>query len=131
MRALTVRQPWAWAIIHGGKDIENRTWTNRHATGRIAIHAGMGLDSFDDVPRGARRPKSGELVHGAIIGVVDVVEVVEKHRSKWFGGPYGWVLANPRALPEPIPCKGCLGLWTVPRRIERRIEDQLARRGRR
>jgi hypothetical protein len=25
MRALTVRQPWAWAIVHGGKDIENRT----------------------------------------------------------------------------------------------------------
>ena len=25
MRALTVRQPWAWAIMHGGKDVENRT----------------------------------------------------------------------------------------------------------
>lgn len=24
--ALSVRQPWAWAIIHAGKDIENRTW---------------------------------------------------------------------------------------------------------
>ena len=23
--ALSVRQPWAWAIIHGGKDVENRT----------------------------------------------------------------------------------------------------------
>lgn len=23
--ALAVRQPWAWAIIHGGKDIENRS----------------------------------------------------------------------------------------------------------
>ena len=25
-RALTVHAPWAWAIIHGGKDIENRSW---------------------------------------------------------------------------------------------------------
>ena len=25
LRILTVRQPYAWAIIHGGKDIENRT----------------------------------------------------------------------------------------------------------
>ena len=25
MRVLTVRQPWAWAIIHGGKTIENRS----------------------------------------------------------------------------------------------------------
>lgn len=24
--ALSVRQPWAWAIIHAGKDIENRSW---------------------------------------------------------------------------------------------------------
>lgn len=40
MRALTVQQPWAWAIIHGGKDVENRTqlWSYR---GPLAIHAGQ------------------------------------------------------------------------------------------
>lgn len=39
MKALTVQQPWAWAIVHGGKDIENRTqaWSYR---GPLAIHAG-------------------------------------------------------------------------------------------
>lgn len=39
MKALTVQQPWAWAIIHGGKPIENRTqlWAYR---GPLAIHAG-------------------------------------------------------------------------------------------
>jgi len=26
MRCLSVRQPWAWAIIYAGKTIENRTW---------------------------------------------------------------------------------------------------------
>jgi hypothetical protein len=26
MRALTVRPPWSWAITHGGKTVENRTW---------------------------------------------------------------------------------------------------------
>ena len=25
-RALTLKQPWAWAISHAGKDVENRTW---------------------------------------------------------------------------------------------------------
>jgi hypothetical protein len=25
MRAISVRQPYAWAIIHGGKDVENRS----------------------------------------------------------------------------------------------------------
>jgi hypothetical protein len=47
MRALTVRQLWAWAIIHAGKDIENRSWTNKHATGTIAVHAGSGLDPLN------------------------------------------------------------------------------------
>lgn len=39
MKALTVQQPWAWAIIHGGKDVENRTQLWRHR-GPLAIHAG-------------------------------------------------------------------------------------------
>lgn len=26
-------------------------------------------------------------------------------------GRYAWLLADVRALPEPIPCKGALGLW--------------------
>ena len=25
-RALTLKQPWPWAIVHAGKDVENRTW---------------------------------------------------------------------------------------------------------
>jgi hypothetical protein len=24
VKALTIRQPWAWAVIYGGKDVENR-----------------------------------------------------------------------------------------------------------
>jgi hypothetical protein len=42
MKAMTVQQPWAWAIIHGGKNIENRStiWSYR---GPLAIHAGSRL----------------------------------------------------------------------------------------
>ncbi len=25
MLALSIRQPWAWAVIHAGKDVENRS----------------------------------------------------------------------------------------------------------
>ena len=48
---------------------------------------------------------------GAIIGVVDVVDVVRKSSSAWWCGPVGLVLANPRAI-EAIPCKGQLGFFT-------------------
>ena len=33
MKALTIKQPWAWAILHGGKDIENRNWFTSVAGG--------------------------------------------------------------------------------------------------
>ena len=29
MKALSIRQPWAWAIINAGKDIENRQWPTK------------------------------------------------------------------------------------------------------
>lgn len=46
MRILTVRQPWAWAIIHGGKDVENRSRNIAgNYRGPIAIHAGMAIDA--------------------------------------------------------------------------------------
>jgi len=45
VRAITVRQPWAWAIVHGGKDVENRTRNIAGAyRGPVAIHAGREID---------------------------------------------------------------------------------------
>lgn len=42
LRILTVRQPWAWAIIHAGKDVENRTRNIAgDYRGPVAIHAGL------------------------------------------------------------------------------------------
>ncbi len=40
MKALSVRQPFAWAIVHGGKDVENRSWATSYR-GPVLIHAGM------------------------------------------------------------------------------------------
>lgn len=43
MKALTIQQPWAWAVAAGGKDIENRTWGSA-VGGPLAIHAGKARD---------------------------------------------------------------------------------------
>lgn len=50
IRALTLRQPWAFAILHLGKSVENRSWKPpRSVIGkRIAIHAGLTLDQPGD-----------------------------------------------------------------------------------
>src|SRR6266705_2697241 len=75
MKALSVRQPWAWAIIHARKDIENRTWKT-HFRGQVAIHSSRKLDSDSELPRTSRRPRADDLICGAIIGVVDIIDVV-------------------------------------------------------
>lgn len=101
LRVLTVRQPWAWAIIHGGKDVENRVRSLGPYRGQVAIHASLALDHEYDVRligeavgrlarstragldlvakrAGAVRTPGNEITErfgnlGAVIGVVDLV----------------------------------------------------------
>jgi len=95
MRVLTVRQPWAWAIIHGGKDVENRSRNIAgDYRGPLAIHAGAhfnateihtALEQFPPlnpesrerlIAIGALPRLGGDPLHvGAIIGVVDLTGV--------------------------------------------------------
>ncbi|MNQ62267.1 ASCH domain protein [compost metagenome] len=46
MKALSIRQPWAWLIIHGGKDVENRSWHTKHR-GRFLVHAAKGMTKHE------------------------------------------------------------------------------------
>lgn len=119
--ALSVRQPWAWAIIYGGKDIENRSWQavnhGLNQRGRIAIHAakGMSRDEYEDAADfmssiKVKCPPAIELKRGGIIGSADVVDVVTDSDSDWFFGPRGIVLRNPVPC-EFIPCIGALGYF--------------------
>jgi hypothetical protein len=119
--ALSVRQPWAWAIIHAGKNIENRGHVaitkGGMKRGRIAVHASKGMTQEEyahayDFMRSIDVvcPPPGALIRGGIIGTVDVVDVVTKSASPWFFGPRGLVLANALAC-DPIPCSGALGYF--------------------
>jgi hypothetical protein len=133
MKAITIKQPWAWAIIFGGKDVENRSWCTRYR-GPLAIHAGAAYRTDVSLPRGVHAPERAELRFSAILGVVELVDVVQKSRSRWFQGKYGFVLRNPRPLAAPVQCKGRLGLWTLTpahlRLIEARLKQRRARAGR-
>jgi hypothetical protein len=120
MKALTIHQPYVNAILYYGKDIENRSWTTNFR-GTFAVHAGAVVDDDPRVLKINKMP----IVRSAIIGVVDILDCVDTHRSKWFGGPIGFVLGNPRPLSKPIPCKGQLNFWNVPPEIEKEIRRQL------
>ncbi len=111
--AISVRQPWAWLIIHGGKDIENRTWKTK-IRGRVLIHASKGMteeeysatECWAGCNLGVWLPERTLLLRGGIIGSVEIVDCVTKSESQWFSGPYGFVLRNP----EPIPFRACRGM---------------------
>lgn len=124
--ALSVRQPWAWAIIYAGKHLENRSpgaikYMSRDVR-RLAIHASKGMtrDEYEDMidhpglrmpeAKGALLPRPEALIRGAIIGYVDVIDRVSESRSPWWCGPRALVLANPVAI-DPIPSVGALGYF--------------------
>lgn len=87
MKALTVQQPWGWAIVAGVKPVENRTTLWRHR-GPLVIHAGTRLsergcmaipDLLDKThPDRLAEYAATDLVYGALIGQVTVVDV---HRA--------------------------------------------------
>ena len=118
MRALSIRQPWAWLVVSGYKDIENRTWPTRFR-GRVYVHAGqlaMPPGSFpaqEDYIRQAGIWIPEDLPRGAIVGEVSIVDCVVSAASPWFGGPYGWIVADPLRYAIPIPCRGRLGFFWV------------------
>lgn len=123
MIALSIQQPWAWAIIHAGKDVENRTWSTNFK-GRFLVHAGRKFDwegarwldareHIFNFPVPIRdRIARGEFLHGGIIGSVNLVACVTEHNSPWFFGPYGFRLCDPELM-KFRPCKGKLGFFEV------------------
>lgn len=125
MRALSIRQPWAWLVLHGGKDIENRDWKPRNPAlrfrGTFLIHAGLTLEPIDADLRALVKQTSGldipdDLPRGGIVGQADVVDIVRQSLSPWFTGPYGLVLANAKPLPF-APCRGALGFFEPSRLV--------------
>lgn len=117
MRALSIQQPWAWLIVNGHKDVENRSWPT-NVTGDVLIHAGQKFDrlgydyvadEFPEIPM----PLPSEFARGGIVGSVEVTGCVNQSESPWFSGPYGFTLGNARPLPF-IPMRGQLGFFAVP-----------------
>ena len=112
MKIVSVKQPWAALIVSGAKDIENRTWSTLYR-GPLLVHASLKPDpiaSTEFEERFGVQPTGGPC--GVVVGAVDLIDVVTSSRSRWFNGPYGWVLKNPRPLGF-VPWRGSLGLRTV------------------
>jgi hypothetical protein len=121
MRALSIMQPWAYAITNGTKRIENRTWYTAFR-GPFLIHAGKRYQIGAEIAIHGDSPEvdvAGMLTapRGAIVGsasVVDCVRVdnVAADQRVWAGGPWCFILSDVRAC-DPIPYIGALGFFEV------------------
>lgn len=142
VKAISIHQPWAWAILDptARKTVENRTWPTSHR-GALLIHASKSRASYMrekliDWPAvyGVPLPPWGTLTTGAILGVVEVVDCLRlaEWRARraagcilaalaepimttaWAEGPVCWILENPRQFVTPVPWRGQQGLFEVP-----------------
>ena len=130
MKALTVQQPWASAIVAGDKRVENRSWPTSFR-GRIVIHAGGRVDPAGAAALAAAGVVVGEAPGGALIGSVEIVDCVRVAERSLFDadvddplatGPWCWILRNPIRFDVPIACAGQLGLWAIPDDVAQRLE---------
>lgn len=113
-RILTVRQPWAWLIVQGLKDVENRTWAPAWR-GTLVIHGGKTVEETGvEFAEGHKIPLPEPMPRGVILGTVELVGVVTDSRSIWASpGQYHWILKDPRPCPQ-IPWVGQRGLKPFP-----------------
>ena len=122
MRAFTVYQPYAYAIVAGLKGYETRP-RRTNIRGRVAVHAGkqkMELASMSVV----LVPREGQKLHyDAVLGTVEIVDclpveeviptLTERERvlGDYSPGRWAWVLKNPVMFDTPILVKGKQGWW--------------------
>jgi hypothetical protein len=129
-RVLSVKNPWAYLIIHHDKDVENRGYATKYQ-GRILIHASKTSDLRGYEWKWLGRPDiqkifdglveniyNVERTNGHIIGSVELYDCIQDSDSVWaerLPPPYSqhhWLLRDPHPFDVPLPARGMLGLWT-------------------
>jgi hypothetical protein len=144
VKALTIRQPYAWAVARGDKLVENRTRPVSFR-GDVAIHAGAAWyrgaerdPNVIDLWRlyfGSARPDAADLAaQGWWRCVICVADLYDSHApepgccaSPWAdpGAGAHLLLRDVRRLERWAPARGALGLWTLPDDVERAVCEQL------
>lgn len=145
MKCLSIQQPWASLIAHGIKDIENRTSKMLVPPQRVLIHVGAKMrvpGLLNELPLCYEMPvqfaeeigafdRNAPLAKSAIIGYVDVVDIVDDSKSVWAQYAqegekplFHYVLANAKLFKNPIDdVKGRLGVWEIPEITEDNLPE--------
>jgi hypothetical protein len=128
LKALSLKQPFAWLIANGYLLVDDRSWGTQYR-GPILIHASKGLyeayyqhiKSNTDVPI----PDRDKLEYGGVVGIANLVLCskpgqlpagISREQRAHFGGVhqeyYGFLFEQARPLPL-MPCAGKLGIFEI------------------
>lgn len=134
MKALTLTQPWATLVALEAKRVETRNWRTRYH-GPLTIHAGRRFPR-EAIDLASQLRVEGmipwPLPFGAVIATAELLDCVpvEKVKDRLSGferrvgnyseGRYAFILGMVHRV-DPIPCRGALGMWTLPAAIADRI----------
>lgn len=105
IRAITLRQPWAYAVGHCGKDVENRRKWLGLITGPVLIHAAKEwdddwLEAVELIAKLSDRPGSEVLAGARVFGSVIAVATIPK-KPMWPHGSHACVRTSHLAHLHP------------------------------
>ena len=125
MKALTLWQPYAQAIVLRLKKYETRSWATKHR-GLIAIHCSVKPLSKQYRQLAEKYGITDKLQYGKVVVICDLKDCIMmteefiKQQNKteidfgdWQVGRYAWKLELVEILPEPKQTKGYQGIWNT------------------
>ena len=140
LNAFTCTGSYAVLILYGIKRTENRSAWPEPREGRAAISCSKSFckeeygqfiawasvnlppEDFEKLPAW-REVKDWP---GKVVGVCDYKARERTGRESWDEGyQYWWDLSNVVRLPEPIPCRGNVGMWSLPPSIAQSVLEQV------
>lgn len=109
-KAISIKNPWAFLICAGIKDVENRSWKTNYR-GKVYIHV-------------SKKPANNNYYfpqdsNSRIIGSIEIIDCITNLNSPWaISGMWHWVLKNPVLFKNPTKkIKGKLSFWTIPETV--------------
>lgn len=122
MKAISIKQPWAWAIANGHKTIETRTWPTKYR-GEILIVASKTPDRkmLDWFEKEVGSEKAKELLeYGKALCVANLTDCrlmtkadEDAAMCDVYDRAHAWLLEDIRKLEKTFPVKGQLGIYEV------------------
>ncbi|GAB2846620.1 hypothetical protein GCM10022221_52480 [Actinocorallia aurea] len=136
MQAISVKQPYAWAVARGHQRLVNQDHPAGHR-GTVLIHAAMRVDLGSRALVEARAagwsPSDPLATLGAVIAVADIADVCAPEAAPCDCGPwaaqgeYHWALEDVRPLRRPIVAVGYQGgLWTAQPSLVAEVRSMLS-----